>query len=86
MAGWPFAGPPRFLMWPDSGRFAPCRVCPSVRQERLSRPQRAAACAYGLLIGIVIGKLLVVGAEVLNRSDLLHPYGPPAVVSGIAAR
>lgn len=57
-----------------------------MRQERLSRPQRAAACAYGLLIGIVIGKLLVIGAEVLNRSDLLHPYAPPSAASDIAAR
>lgn len=68
------------------GRFASRRVCTGVRQERLSRPQRAAACAYGLLIGIVIGKLLVIGAEVLNRSDLLHPYGPPPAASDIAAR
>jgi len=52
----------------------------------LSRPQRAAACAYGLLIGIVIGKLLVAGADALSHRDLLHPYGPPAVVSGVVSR
>ena len=57
-----------------------------MRQERLSRPQRAAACAYGLLIGIVIGKLLVAGADALSHRDLLHPYGPPAVVSGVVSR